>query len=58
MFREMRRKRQLLPQEESVAILEKMTNGTLALHGDNAILMPFLSVMFMLMAKSIFIAPR
>ena len=30
MFREMRRKRQLLPQEESVAILEKMTNGTLA----------------------------
>lgn len=34
MFREMRRKRQLLPQEESVAILEKMTNGTLALHGD------------------------
>lgn len=35
MFREMRRKRQLLPQEESVAILEKMTNGTLALHGDN-----------------------
>lgn len=31
----MRRKRQLLPQEESVAILEKMTNGTLALHGDN-----------------------
>lgn len=35
MFREMCRKRQLLPQEESVAILEKMTNGTLALHGDN-----------------------
>ncbi len=34
MFREMRRKRQLLPTEESVAILEKMTNGTLALHGD------------------------
>lgn len=34
MFREMRRKRQLLPIEESVAILEKMTNGTLALHGD------------------------
>ncbi len=35
MFREMRRKRQLLSIEESVAILEKMTNGTLALHGDN-----------------------
>ena len=34
MFREMRRKRQLLPHEESIAILEKMTNGTLALHGD------------------------
>ena len=30
----MRRKRQLLPQAESVAILEKMTNGILALHGD------------------------
>ena len=35
MFREMRRKRQLLPPEESVAILERMTNGTLALHGDD-----------------------
>ena len=35
MFREMRRKRQLLPTKESVAILEKMTNGTLALHGDD-----------------------
>lgn len=35
MFREMRRKRQLLPTEESVAILERMTNGTLALHGDD-----------------------
>ena len=35
MFREMRRKRQLLPTEESVAILEQMTNGTLALHGDD-----------------------
>ncbi len=31
----MRRKRQLLPTKESVAILEKMTNGTLALHGDD-----------------------
>ncbi len=35
MFREIRRKRQLLPTEESVSILEKMTNGTLALHGDD-----------------------
>lgn len=35
MFREMRRKRQLLPHEESVAILKKMTNGVLALHGDD-----------------------
>ena len=31
----MRRKRQLLPTEESIAILEKMTNGTLALHGED-----------------------
>lgn len=35
MFREMRRKRQLLPTEESFAILKRMTNGTLALHGDD-----------------------
>lgn len=35
MFREMRRNRQLLPTEECVAILERMTNGILALHGDN-----------------------
>ena len=35
MFREMRRKRQSLPTEECVAILEMMTSGTLALHGDN-----------------------
>ena len=35
MFREMRRKRQLLPTEESVAILQRMTNGTLSLHGDD-----------------------
>lgn len=35
MFKEMRRKRQLLPTEESVAILQRMTNGTLALHGDD-----------------------
>lgn len=35
MFREMRRKRQMLSQVESVAILERMTNGTLALAGDD-----------------------
>lgn len=35
MFREMRRKRQLLPSEKSVAILERMTNGVLAVHGDD-----------------------
>ena len=34
----MRRKRQLLPTEESVSILEKMTSGTLALHGDDGYL--------------------
>ena len=34
MFREMRRKRQQLSAEESIAILERMTNGVLALHGD------------------------
>lgn len=35
MFREMRRQRQMLPPEKSVAILEKMTSGVLALHGDD-----------------------
>ena len=34
-FREMRRKRQQLSDEESVAILRKATSGTLALLGDN-----------------------
>ena len=34
-FREMRRKRQQLTQEESIAILKKATAGTLALVGDN-----------------------
>ena len=34
-FREMRRKRQQLAEEESIAILEKATTGTLALLGDN-----------------------
>lgn len=35
MFREMRRKRQMLTKEESTAILTKMTHGTLALSGDD-----------------------
>ena len=34
-FRQMRRKRQQLAEEESIAILEKATAGTLALVGDN-----------------------
>ena len=34
-FREMRRKRQQLSEEESVCILKKGTAGTLALLGDN-----------------------
>ena len=34
-FREMRRKRQQLSNEESVGILQKSTSGTLALLGDN-----------------------
>lgn len=34
MFREMRRSRQLLSQEETAAILERGTNGVLALSGD------------------------
>ncbi len=34
-FREMRRKRQQLSNEESIGILEKATSGTLALLGDN-----------------------
>ena len=34
-FREMRRKRQLLSQGESLSILENATAGTLALLGDN-----------------------
>ena len=35
MFREMRRKRQLLTEEESVLILQRMTSGVLALAGDD-----------------------
>ena len=34
-FRQMRRKRQQLSEEESISILEKATAGTLALLGDN-----------------------
>ncbi len=34
MFREMRRKRQLLSEEESISVLKKMTSGVLALSGD------------------------
>ncbi len=34
-FRDMRRKRQQLSNEDSIAILEKATSGTLALLGDN-----------------------
>lgn len=34
-FREMRRKRQELPLEECIAIMEKATSGTMALLGDN-----------------------
>jgi len=34
MFREMRRKRQQLPEDESLLILEQMTNGVLAVQGD------------------------
>ena len=37
-FREMRRKRQQLSNDESVAILEKATAGTLALLGDDGML--------------------
>ena len=35
MFHEMRRKNQLLPQEESVAILQRGTSGVLALFGED-----------------------
>lgn len=35
MFREMRRFKQLLPQETAIEILNRNTSGTLALIGDN-----------------------
>ena len=34
-FREMRRKRHLLPEEESISLFQNATSGTLALLGDN-----------------------
>ncbi|MBC8531302.1 pyridoxamine 5'-phosphate oxidase family protein [Gehongia tenuis] len=35
MFREMRRKKQLLPLEETIAVLDRRTSGVLALSGDD-----------------------
>lgn len=35
MFREMRRKKQILSPEASIAVLEKGTSGVLAVHGDD-----------------------
>jgi uncharacterized protein len=35
MFREMRRKKQLLPEAETTAMLESCTSGVLAVHGDD-----------------------
>ena len=35
MFREMRRKKQLLPKAETIAMLQSCTSGVLALHGDD-----------------------
>ena len=49
-FREMRRKRQQLSEEESISILRKSTAGTLALLGDNTTRMPSPSAMSMPMA--------
>lgn len=57
MFREMRRKRQLLPVEISVGILERMTNGTLALHGDDGYPYAVPSVMCMPRARYTSILP-
>ena len=52
-FREMRRKRQQLSEEESIGILQKATAGTLALLGDKATHTQFPSVMSMPMASCI-----
>jgi nitroimidazol reductase NimA-like FMN-containing flavoprotein (pyridoxamine 5'-phosphate oxidase superfamily) len=35
MFREMRRKKQLLPEAETIAMLQSCTSGVLAVHGDD-----------------------
>ena len=35
MFRDMRRKKQLLPEDETIAMLESSTSGVLAVHGDD-----------------------
>ena len=53
-FREMRRKRQQLSEEESISILCKSTAGTLALPGETTtIRMPSPSAMSMPMANYI-----
>ena len=57
MFREMRRKRQLLPPEESVAILERMTTEHWPSTETMIIHMQFLSVMCISMAGYIFTVP-
>ena len=54
MFREMRRKRQLLPVERSVGILERMTNGSMV---TMVIRMPSPSVMCMPRARYTSILP-
>ena len=38
MFREMRRKKQVIPLEESIAVLMCGTSGVLAVQGDNGYL--------------------
>ena len=55
MFREMRRKRQALPQEGMDAVLQKGTSGVLAIM---AIPMPCRSAMFMMGKPSIFIVGK
>ena len=35
MFRGMRRKKQLLPEAETIAMLQSCTSGVLAVHGDD-----------------------
>ena len=57
MFREMRRKRQMLGKEECEEILNRGTSGVLALLGDEHILTQFRSAMFMKTENYIFILP-